>query len=46
MVPLPETPAKVDEGSRDFSDNVFSKREESPYFQDSHMVTPRSASRA
>ncbi|KAG3051095.1 hypothetical protein PI125_g26340 [Phytophthora idaei] len=24
MVPLPETPAKVDEGSRDLSDNVFS----------------------
>ncbi|KAG3057484.1 hypothetical protein PI125_g25390 [Phytophthora idaei] len=46
MVPLPETPAKVDEGSRDFSDNVFSKGDESPYFQDSHMVTPRSASRA
>ncbi|KAG3077049.1 hypothetical protein PI125_g21364 [Phytophthora idaei] len=45
-VPLPETPAKVDEGSRDFSDNVFSKGEESPYFQDSPMVTPRSASRA
>ncbi|KAG2879683.1 hypothetical protein PC117_g26712 [Phytophthora cactorum] len=40
------TPAKVDEGSRDFSDNVFSKGDESPYFQDSHMVTPRSASRA
>ncbi|KAG2782561.1 hypothetical protein PC129_g9663 [Phytophthora cactorum] len=46
MVPLRETPAKVDEGSRDFSDKVFSKGEESPYFQDSHMVTPRSASRA
>ncbi|KAG2796090.1 hypothetical protein PC129_g22330 [Phytophthora cactorum] len=46
MVPLPETPAKVDEGSRDFRDNVFSKGDESPYFQDSHMVTPRSASRA
>ncbi|KAG3005086.1 hypothetical protein PC121_g19036 [Phytophthora cactorum] len=40
MVPLPETPAKVDEGARDFSDNVFSMGEESPYFQDSHMVTP------
>ncbi|KAG2809537.1 hypothetical protein PC129_g19995 [Phytophthora cactorum] len=46
MVPLPETPAKVEEGSRDFSDNVFSKGEESPYFQDSHMVAPRSANRA
>ncbi|KAG3146834.1 hypothetical protein PI126_g13149 [Phytophthora idaei] len=46
MVPLSETPAKVDEGFRDFSDNVFSKGEESPYFQDSHMVTPRSANRA
>ncbi|KAG2943619.1 hypothetical protein PC117_g9413 [Phytophthora cactorum] len=46
MVPQPETPAKVDEGCRDFSDNVFSKGEESPYFQGSHMVTPRSASRA
>ncbi|KAG3199543.1 hypothetical protein PC128_g5203 [Phytophthora cactorum] len=32
MVPLPETPANVDEGSRDFSDNVFSKGDESPYF--------------
>ncbi|KAG2908808.1 hypothetical protein PC119_g18640 [Phytophthora cactorum] len=46
MVPLSETPAKVDEGFRDFSDNVFSKGEESPYFQDSHMVAPRSANRA
>ncbi|KAG4059890.1 hypothetical protein PC123_g5182 [Phytophthora cactorum] len=46
MVPQPETPAKVDEGCRDFSDNVFSKGEELPYFQGSHMVTPRSASRA
>ncbi|KAG3135493.1 hypothetical protein PC128_g26055 [Phytophthora cactorum] len=46
MIPLPEPPANVDEGSRDFSDNVFSQGEESPYFQDSHMVTPRSASRA
>ncbi|KAG2954267.1 hypothetical protein PC117_g1403 [Phytophthora cactorum] len=46
MVPLPKTPAKVDEGSRAFGDNVFSKGEESPYFQDSHMATPRSASRA
>ncbi|KAG3054920.1 hypothetical protein PI125_g25789 [Phytophthora idaei] len=43
MVPLPETPAKVDEGSRDFSANVFSKGEETPYLQDSHMVTLRSA---
>ncbi|KAG3058534.1 hypothetical protein PI124_g23191 [Phytophthora idaei] len=46
MVPLPETPAKVDEGSRNFSDNGFSKGDESSYFQDSHMVTPRSSSRA
>ncbi|KAG2763392.1 hypothetical protein PC129_g18062 [Phytophthora cactorum] len=46
MAPLPETPAKVDEGSRYFSDNAFSKGDESPYFQDSHTVTPRSASRA
>ncbi|KAG3106551.1 hypothetical protein PI124_g8904 [Phytophthora idaei] len=46
MVPLPETSAKVGEGSRDFIDNVFSKGEESPYFQDSHMVTPRSTNRA
>ncbi|KAF1793808.1 hypothetical protein GQ600_8516 [Phytophthora cactorum] len=28
------------------SATIFSKGEESPYFQDSHMVTPRSASRA
>ncbi|KAG3058249.1 hypothetical protein PI125_g25261 [Phytophthora idaei] len=46
MAPLPETPVKVDEGSRDFCDNVFSKGDESSYFQDSHMVTPRSTSRA
>ncbi|KAG2765317.1 hypothetical protein PC116_g25698 [Phytophthora cactorum] len=46
MVPLPETPAKVDEGSRDFSDNGFFKGEESPSLQDSHMVTTRSANRA
>ncbi|KAG2871126.1 hypothetical protein PC114_g27073 [Phytophthora cactorum] len=46
MVPLTETSAKVDEGFRDFIDNVFSTGDESPYFQGSHMVTPRSASRA
>ncbi|KAG3051238.1 hypothetical protein PI125_g26318 [Phytophthora idaei] len=46
MIPLLDTPARAREDTRDFGDNVFSKGEESPYFQDSHMVRPRSASRA
>ncbi|OWY95260.1 Eukaryotic/viral aspartic protease [Phytophthora megakarya] len=37
-VPLPQTPKKV-------TKNVFASGEQSPYFQDSHMITPRSANR-
>ncbi|EGZ10112.1 hypothetical protein PHYSODRAFT_256424 [Phytophthora sojae] len=47
--PLPQTPKKSAERSNQsqVTDGVFSaKTEGSPYFQDSHMVTPRSASRA
>ncbi|OWY97005.1 LOW QUALITY PROTEIN: Eukaryotic/viral aspartic protease [Phytophthora megakarya] len=36
--PLPQTPKKV-------TKNVFASGEQSPYFQDSHMITPRSAIR-
>ncbi|KAG6592638.1 Eukaryotic/viral aspartic protease [Phytophthora cinnamomi] len=48
-VPLPQTPQKKPESStrRQTTDGVFSVRTEgTPYFQDSHMVTPRSTSRA
>ncbi|KAE9172672.1 hypothetical protein PF005_g26600 [Phytophthora fragariae] len=48
-VPLPQTPKKSPEGSagRATTEGVFStKTVDSPYFQDSHMVTPRSTSRA
>ncbi|KAE9298832.1 hypothetical protein PR003_g23132 [Phytophthora rubi] len=48
-VPLPQTPKKSPEGSADraTTEGVFSaKTVGSPYFQDSHMVTPRSTSRA
>ncbi|KAG6586900.1 Eukaryotic/viral aspartic protease [Phytophthora cinnamomi] len=48
-VPLPQTPQKKPESStrRQTTDGVFSVRTEgTPYFQDSHMVTPRSMSRA
>ncbi|OWZ11042.1 Eukaryotic/viral aspartic protease [Phytophthora megakarya] len=37
-VPLPQTPKKVPK-------NVFASGEQSPYFQDSHMITPQSANR-
>ncbi|OWZ17344.1 hypothetical protein PHMEG_0008726 [Phytophthora megakarya] len=36
--PLPQTPKKV-------TKNVFASGEQSPYFQDSHMITPRPANR-
>ncbi|OWZ07731.1 Eukaryotic/viral aspartic protease [Phytophthora megakarya] len=36
--PLPQTPKKV-------TKNVFASGEQSPYFQDSHRITPRSANR-
>ncbi|KAE8980158.1 hypothetical protein PR003_g21671 [Phytophthora rubi] len=48
-VPLPQTPKKSPEGSADraTTEGVFSaKTVDSLYFQDSHMVTPRSTSRA
>ncbi|KAE9316797.1 hypothetical protein PF008_g18914 [Phytophthora fragariae] len=48
-IPLPQTPNKSPEGSADRATTewVFSaKTVGSPYFQDSHMVTPRSTSRA
>ncbi|POM71680.1 Hypothetical protein PHPALM_11721 [Phytophthora palmivora] len=44
-VPLPQTPKKrVNEGSD--TDVFTATAEASPYMQDSHMVTPRSASRS
>ncbi|EGZ06822.1 hypothetical protein PHYSODRAFT_258237 [Phytophthora sojae] len=48
-IPLPQTPKKSGERSNQSqaTDGVFSaKTEGSPYFEDSYMVTPRSASRA
>ncbi|GMF38025.1 unnamed protein product [Phytophthora lilii] len=47
-VPLPKTPTKTAEGSRGRKapTAVFSATgERSPYFQDSHMVTPKSVNR-
>ncbi|KAE8900396.1 hypothetical protein PF003_g15384 [Phytophthora fragariae] len=47
-IPLPQTPKKTDreDSSRQSNGGVFSKyAERSPYFQDSHMVTPQSTAR-
>ncbi|GMF60210.1 unnamed protein product [Phytophthora fragariaefolia] len=48
LVPLPQTPKKIEQGNLKptTTAGVFSTTaERSPYFQDSHMVTPRSAMR-
>ncbi|GMF47060.1 unnamed protein product [Phytophthora fragariaefolia] len=47
QIPLPQTPKKNEQGKESDDDGVFGVRTEgTPYFQDSHMVTPRSSSRA
>ncbi|GMF59018.1 unnamed protein product [Phytophthora fragariaefolia] len=46
-IPLPQTPKKNEQGKESDDDGVFGVRTEgTPYFQDSHMVTPRSSNRA
>ncbi|GMG16994.1 unnamed protein product [Phytophthora fragariaefolia] len=48
LVPLPQTPKKIEQGNLKptTTGGVFSTTAgRSPYFQDSHMVTPRSAKR-
>ncbi|GMF36216.1 unnamed protein product [Phytophthora fragariaefolia] len=46
QIPLPETPKKNEHGKESDDDGVFGvKPEGTPYFQDSHMVTPRSSNR-
>ncbi|GMF24388.1 unnamed protein product [Phytophthora fragariaefolia] len=47
QIPLPQTPKKNEQGKESDNDGVFGVRTEgTPYFQDSHMVTPRSSNRA
>ncbi|GMF25406.1 unnamed protein product [Phytophthora fragariaefolia] len=47
QIPLPQTPKKNDHGKESDDDGAFGvKTERTPYFQDSHMVTPRSSNRA
>ncbi|GMG17903.1 unnamed protein product [Phytophthora fragariaefolia] len=47
QIPLPQTPKKNEQGKESGDDGVFGvKTERTPYFQDSHMVTPRSSNRA
>ncbi|GMF56593.1 unnamed protein product [Phytophthora fragariaefolia] len=47
QIPLPQTPKKNEHGKEGDDDGVFGvKTEGTPYFQDSHMVTPRSTNRA
>ncbi|GMF32075.1 unnamed protein product [Phytophthora fragariaefolia] len=46
QIPLPQTPKKNEQGKESDDDGVFGvKTEGTPYFQDSHMVTPRSSNR-
>ncbi|GMF55661.1 unnamed protein product [Phytophthora fragariaefolia] len=46
QIPLPQTPKKNEHGKESDDDGVFGvKTEGTPYFQDSHMVTPRSSNR-
>ncbi|GMF34049.1 unnamed protein product [Phytophthora fragariaefolia] len=45
-IPLPQTPKKSEQGKESDHDGVFGvKTEGTPYFQDSHMVTPRSSNK-
>ncbi|GMF53764.1 unnamed protein product [Phytophthora fragariaefolia] len=47
QIPLPQTPKKNEQGKESDDKGVFGVRTEgTPYFQDSHMVTPRSTNRA
>ncbi|GMF47804.1 unnamed protein product [Phytophthora fragariaefolia] len=47
QIPLPQTPKKNEHGMESDDDRMFGvKTEGTPYFQDSHMVTPRSSNRA
>ncbi|GMF15173.1 unnamed protein product [Phytophthora fragariaefolia] len=47
QIPLPQTPKKNEQGKESDDDGVSGvKTEGTPYFQDSHMVTPRSSNRA
>ncbi|GMF39322.1 unnamed protein product [Phytophthora fragariaefolia] len=47
QIPLPQTPKKNEHGKENDDDGVFGvKTEGTPYFQDSHMVSPRSSNRA
>ncbi|GMF15355.1 unnamed protein product [Phytophthora fragariaefolia] len=47
QIPLPQTPKKSGNGKESDDDGVFGvKTEVTPYFQVSHMVTPRSSNRA
>ncbi|GMF45070.1 unnamed protein product [Phytophthora fragariaefolia] len=47
QIPLPQTPKKNEHGKESDDDGVLGvKTEGTPYFQDSHMVTPRSSNRA
>ncbi|GMF49711.1 unnamed protein product [Phytophthora fragariaefolia] len=46
QIPLPQTPKKNEHGKESDDDGAFGvKTEGTPYFQDSHMVTPRSSNR-
>ncbi|GMF50621.1 unnamed protein product [Phytophthora fragariaefolia] len=46
QIALPQTPKKYEHGKESDDDGVFGvKTEGTPYFQDSHMVTPRSPNR-
>ncbi|GMF33520.1 unnamed protein product [Phytophthora fragariaefolia] len=47
QIPLPQTPKKNEQGKESDDNGVFGVRTEgTPYFQDPHMVTPRSTNRA
>ncbi|GMG16549.1 unnamed protein product [Phytophthora fragariaefolia] len=47
QIPLPQTPKMNEQGKENDDNGVFGvKTEGTPYFQDSHMVTPRSSNRA
>ncbi|GMF23207.1 unnamed protein product [Phytophthora fragariaefolia] len=46
QIPLHQTPKKNEQGKENDDDGVFGVRTEgTPYFQDSHMVTPRPSNR-
>ncbi|GMF42347.1 unnamed protein product [Phytophthora fragariaefolia] len=46
QIPLPQTPKKNEHGKESDDDGVFGvKTDGTPYFHDSHMVTPRSSNR-